>query len=142
MHPDTLVGVRPEVSPPRKGWEQIARKRAHLSRRIFPRASLLSFKFQISNLKFIPKLTFEVTYPSGTILTAARQLWKPRIRNSESAHAMRQQLVIRPHALNSELPLDFSGAPLFAVFAKGECFSVSSFSVFSLKRQRLSSRLH
>jgi hypothetical protein len=41
-----------------------------------------------------------------------------------------------PHPLNSELLLDFSGAPLFAVFAKGGCFSVCSFSVFSLSVTR------
>jgi hypothetical protein len=32
--------------------------------------------------------------------------------------------------LNSELTLDFSGAPLFAVFAKGGCFRVFLFPCF------------
>jgi len=71
--------VRPEVSPPRKGWGTNSAQ-ARTFRGAFPASLAPHLKFEISNLKFIPKPTFEVTYPSGTTLTEARQLWKPRIR--------------------------------------------------------------
>ncbi len=71
MHPDSLVGARHKPSPGRKSWVPGNAQRFPLAAH-FPRALLLNFKFQIFNLKFILlRFNFEVTYPSGTILTEA-----------------------------------------------------------------------